>query len=75
MEKSIFEGLPAPVIEYISSLEKLLEKHQESLEKQQVQIDRLTELLRLAQKAQFGSSSEKAKYILDGCEQQLNIAG
>jgi hypothetical protein len=61
MEKNVFEGLPAPVIEYISSLEK-------SLEKQQVQIDRLTELLRLAQKARFGSSSEKAKYILDGCE-------
>ena len=56
MDRTNFEGLPAPVIEYIDSLE--------------AQIDRLTELLRLAQKARFGSSSEKTKYIMeDGIEQ------
>jgi len=53
----MLEGLPAPIIEYISGLENRLEK-------QQAQIDRLTELLLLAQKARFGSSSEKAKYVL-----------
>jgi len=56
MDKANFEGLPAPVIEYIDRLE--------------AQIERLTEMLRLAQKARFGSSSEKTKYILeDGIEQ------
>ena len=36
-----------------------------------MQIDRLTDLLLLAQKARFGSSSEKAKYILpDECDQE-----
>ena len=57
MEKMVFEGLPAPTIEYISGLENRLEQMQS-------QIDRLTELLILSQKSRFGSSSEKAKYIL-----------
>jgi len=56
MTNKDLEGVPAPVIEYISNLE--------------AQIERLNELLRLTQKARFGSSSEKAKYILeDGLEQ------
>ena len=64
MEKTVLEGLPAPAIEYIGALESRLEK-------QQAQIDRLTELLLLAQKARFGSSSEKAKYVLaDEYEQE-----
>jgi len=59
----MFEGLPAPAIEYINVLES-------KLEKQQAQIDRLTELLLLAQKARFGASSEQVKYVLsDGFEQ------
>jgi len=63
MEKIFFEGLPAPAIEYIHVLES-------KLEKQQAQIDRLTELLLLAQKARFGASSEQAKYVLsEGFEQ------
>jgi len=57
MNKMVFEGLSAQVAEYISNLES-------ALEKQQAQIDRLTELLLLAQKARFGPSSEKAKYVL-----------
>ena len=58
MEKITFEGLPPQAIEYISSLESRLDKLMS-------QIDRLTELLLIAQKAQFGSSSEKARYILE----------
>ena len=58
MEKMTFEGLPPQVVEYISGLESRLDK-------MMLQIDRLTELLLLAQKAQFGSSSEKAKYLLE----------
>jgi len=50
MNKKPFEGLPAPAIEYITSLE--------------TRVEQLTEMLRLAQKVRFGSSSEKAKYIL-----------
>jgi len=64
MEKTTIEGLPDKAIEYINGLE-------ERLEKQQAQIDRLTELLILAQKSKFGPSSEQAKYVLgDGFEQE-----
>ena len=57
------EELPAPAIEYINGLE-----HQ--LTQMQNQIERLTELLLAAQKARFGSSSEKSRYVLsDGYEQ------
>jgi transposase len=66
MEKPIFEGLPAPVIEYFYVLENRLEK-------QQAQIDRLTELLIISQKAQFGSKSEKARYVLADEYEQLNL--
>jgi len=59
MDKMTLAGLPAPAIEYINGLENKLEQMQN-------QVDRLTELLILAQKARFGSSSEKAKYVLDG---------
>ena len=64
MEKMLLEGLSAPAIEYIGVLE-------DRLDQQQAQIDRLTELLLLAQKTRFGSSSEKAKYLLsDEFEQE-----
>jgi len=59
MKNMNFEGIPASVIEYINSLE--------------AQIDRLNELLRLMQKARFGASSEKAKYILDDGLEQLHL--
>jgi hypothetical protein len=56
MDKSVLEGLPTPVIKYIESLE--------------ARVNNLTELLILAQKSRFGSSSEKRKYLLyDGFEQ------
>ena len=62
-EKTMFEGFKDPAIENINVLES-------KLEKQQAQIDRLTKLLFLAQKARFGASSEQAKYVLsDGFEQ------
>jgi len=64
MEKQVLEGLPAPAIEYISGLES-------KLDHAMARIDQLTELLLLAQKARFGSSSEKARYILaDDFEQE-----
>ena len=57
MENIQLDGIPVPVVEYIGTLESRLDK-------QQAQIDRLTEMLILAQKARFGSSSEKGKYVL-----------
>jgi len=51
MEKMNLEGLPAPIIEYINTLE--------------THIDQLTEIVEKLQKRQFGQSSEKARYVLD----------
>jgi len=63
MDKVTLEGLPTPAIEYINGLEN-------KLDQMQLRIDNLTELLLLAQKSRFGSSSEQVKYILDdGFEQ------
>ena len=59
----MLEGVSAPVIEYIGNLEN-------KLDHALTRIDQLTELLILANKARFGSSSEQVKYILsDGFEQ------
>jgi len=58
MKKMTFDGIPAPAIEYITGLEN-------KLDQMQTRLDQLTEMLLLAQKARFGSSSEQAKYILD----------
>ena len=58
MDKMTLDGLPAPAVEYINGLES-------KLDKMQTRLDQLTEMLLLAQKAQFGSSSEQARYILD----------
>ena len=67
----IIEGCTAPAIEYINSLEMQIDGLESKLDKVQAQVDRLTELLILAQKARFGSSSEQAKYVLsDGFEQE-----
>ncbi|MDR3000820.1 MAG: IS66 family transposase [Fibromonadaceae bacterium] len=57
MNKIALDGLPTPVIQYISHLE--------------ARVENLTELLTHAQKARFGSSSEQAKYVLEeGYEQE-----
>jgi len=65
VKNTILDGLSAPAIEYIDDLENKIGQMQN-------QIDRLTELLLLAQKTRFGSSSEKAKYLLsDKFEQGL----
>jgi len=57
MDNTVFKGLSAPAIEYINVLENKVDKMQN-------QIDQLTELLIKMNKDKFGSSSEKAKYIL-----------
>jgi transposase len=61
-----FEGLPTPVTEYIHELEAKLDGLQK-------QVDRLTEMLILAQKARFGAKSEKTKYALQGDSAQISL--
>ena len=58
MDKMVLDGLPAPAVEYINGLEN-------KLDQMQTRLDQLTEMLLLAQKSRFGSSSEQAKHILD----------
>jgi len=64
MEKPTICDLPT-AITYIETLEDMLGQLQGKLDQQQTEIARLTDLIRLANKARFGSSSEKARYILD----------
>ena len=61
----MFDDLSVDVTEYISDLESTLELKDAQLEKKDEQILLLTEMLAAAQKARFGSSSEKSKYVLD----------
>ena len=71
MVKKAFEDLPVDVTEYISDLESTVEAKDAQLAKKDVQIERLTDMVLAAQKARFGSSSEKAKYVLaDGYDQE-----
>ena len=71
MDKTVIEGCTAPAIEYINGLETQIGGLENKLDKMQAQVDRLTELLVLAQKARFGSSSEQVKYVLsDEFEQE-----
>jgi transposase len=57
MNNTVLEGLSAPAIAYIDGLESKVDQMQN-------QIDQLTELLIKMNRDMFGSSSEKAKYIL-----------
>ncbi len=55
MDKMVFGGLSPEVAAYIEALEQ--------------RVDQLTEMFQKLQKMQFGSSSEKAKYVLDNPDQ------
>ena len=57
MQKINFTGLTPEQIEYVSTLEKIVEN-------QQIRINQLTELLIKSQKALYGQSSEKRRYVL-----------
>lgn len=56
MQKINFTGLSPEQIEYFSTLEKVVEN-------QQIRINQLTELLIKFQKALYGQSSEKQRYV------------
>jgi len=66
MNKPTVCDLPTAV-SYIAILEK-------KLDQQQAEIERLTDLIRLANKARFGVSSEQARYILDNQMSLFNEA-
>ena len=59
MDKPVFQNLPPEASAYISALERGINEMRDELE-------RLRNIIRLANKARFGSSSEKAKYIVNG---------
>lgn len=65
MQKIDFTGLSPEQIEYISTLEKVVEN-------QQIRINQLTDLLVKSQKALYGQSSEKRRYVFGEDNGQLN---
>jgi hypothetical protein len=62
MDKLKAEGLSAETITYISALES-------DNEQLRIRVDHLTDMLQKLQKMHFGSSSEKAKYVLGDPDQ------
>ena len=66
MEKVDFTGLSPEQIEYVSTLEKVVEN-------QQIRIDQLTELLAKSQKALYGQSSEKRRYVFGEDDNQTSL--
>jgi len=75
-----FTGLAPEVTTYISGLETQLkeqaarlQEQAKTLESQQLRIDRLTDMLVRFQKAMYGQSSEKRKYVLEEDTNQLSL--
>lgn len=66
MQKIDFTGLSPDQIEYVSSLEK-------TVENQQIRIEQLTELLVKSQKALYGQSSEKRRYVFGEDSGQISL--
>jgi len=66
MQKINFTGLTPEQIEYVSTLEKIVEN-------QQIRINQLTELLIKSQKALYGQSSEKRRYVLGEDNDQISL--
>jgi transposase len=66
MQKIDFTGLSPEQIEYVSSLEK-------TVENQQIRIEQLIELLVKSQKALYGQSSEKRRYVFDEDSGQISL--
>ena len=73
MKKVDFTGLLPDQIEYISSLEKQTEELSKTVESQQFRIDQLMELLVKSQKALYGQSSEKSRYVLGEESGQISL--
>jgi len=66
MQKIDMTGLSPNQIEYVSGLEK-------TVESQQLRIDQLMDILAKSQKALYGRSSEKSKYVLGEESGQISL--
>lgn len=80
MAKLDLTGVSPEVTAYIFRLEmqlkeqtKQLQKQSETVEAQQVRIDRLMNMLAKLQKSMYGQSSEKRKYVLGEDSNQLSL--
>ena len=68
MDKLNFQNLTPDASAYISTLENKLKSYENienKMKNLESEINRLTEILRLMNKARFGASSEKLRYIFD----------
>ncbi len=73
MQKIDFNGLSPEQIEYISSLETQTGELAKTVESQQIRIEQLTDLLAKSQKAIYGQSSEKRRYVFDEDNGQVSL--
>ena len=66
MQKIDMKGLSPDQVEYITSLE-------EKVESQQIRINQLMDMLAKTQKALYGRSSEKSRYVLGEESDQISL--
>jgi transposase len=73
MEKIDKSGLTPEQIEYITKLEKREAELTQTIEAQKMHINNLMDILAKSQKAMFGRSSEKSRYVLGEDSNQLSL--
>ena len=73
MQNIDLTGLSQIQIEYVTSLKKQTEDLSKTVESQQIHIDQLMELLLKSQKAMYGRTSEKSRYVLSGEGSQISM--
>jgi transposase len=73
METIDKSGMKPEQIEYISKLEKREAELVQTIEAQKMRIDNLMDILAKSQKAMFGRSSEKSKYVLGEDSNQISL--
>ena len=73
MEKNDLLGLSPEITAYIFKLEAQVEEQSKTVESQKIRIDQLMTMLANFQKALYGQSSEKSKYVLGEDNNQLSL--
>lgn len=73
METIDKSGLTPEQIEYITKLEKREAELTQTIESQKIRINNLMDILAKSQKAMFGSSSEKSRYVLGEDSNQISL--
>lgn len=73
METINKSGLTPEQIEYITKLEKREAELTQTIESQKMRINNLMDILAKSQKAMFGRSSEKSRYVLGEDNNQLSL--